>query len=224
MCKRFWMAALILTVLLAACAPAAVPAAPTAPKTIEKIQVALGFVPSVQSSPFYVAQDKGYYAAEGLEVELKYGQIQNLLKQVSDGALQAQWPQAEPLRGFSFNPQGDLLVLRQRSIAVLRSPSGRAAEEWPLPAPTQGLSVPYRTVLGRRNGEILVSDFNTGQVRRFSAAHVELPSVGKLATWPGQFAGPGGWPGELTEPRGLAEDQQGRLYVSDGSLSRHPAF
>jgi NitT/TauT family transport system substrate-binding protein len=57
----------------------------SAPHTLVKLRVALGFVPSVQSAPYYVAQDKGYYAAEGLEVELKYGTIQNLLKLVSDG-------------------------------------------------------------------------------------------------------------------------------------------
>lgn len=82
--------ALFLFTAQAACAPApAATAVPpkSAPKNIEKIQVALGFVPSVQSAPYYVAQDKGDYATEGLEVELKYGQIQNLLQQVSDGTL-----------------------------------------------------------------------------------------------------------------------------------------
>jgi NitT/TauT family transport system substrate-binding protein len=84
----------------AACAPGAGPAAapaPSAPPTtapaaatgaLAKIQVALGFVPSVQNAPYYVAQDKGYYAAEGLEVEFKYGQVQNLLKQLSDGTIE----------------------------------------------------------------------------------------------------------------------------------------
>jgi NitT/TauT family transport system substrate-binding protein len=57
----------------------------SAPRPLVHVQVALGFVPSVQSAPYYVAQDKGYYAAEGLDVELKYGTIQNLLKLVSDG-------------------------------------------------------------------------------------------------------------------------------------------
>src|SRR5438132_4380925 len=84
----------LIALLLVACFPAAAPAttAPAAPTTAPQgtthIQVALGFVPSVQSAPFYVAQDKGYYAAEGLDVELKYGSIQNLLKQVSDGSIE----------------------------------------------------------------------------------------------------------------------------------------
>jgi NitT/TauT family transport system substrate-binding protein len=74
-----------------AVAPGATPtaaAAPTAATTsngLTHIQVALGFVPSVQSAPFYLAQDRGYYAAEGLDVEFKYGTIQNVLGLVSQG-------------------------------------------------------------------------------------------------------------------------------------------
>src|SRR5436309_2931053 len=81
--------ALALAVFAAACAPAATPAAvPTAPAAPVKVQLALGFVPSVQSAPYYLAQDKGYFAAEGLDVDIKYGAIQNLLKQVSDGTVE----------------------------------------------------------------------------------------------------------------------------------------
>lgn len=80
--------ALALMVFGVACAPAATPAPTTAPAAAVKVQLALGFVPSVQSAPYYLAQDKGYFAAEGLEVDIKYGAIQNLLKQVSDGTIE----------------------------------------------------------------------------------------------------------------------------------------
>jgi NitT/TauT family transport system substrate-binding protein len=33
----------------------------------------VGYIPDVQFAPFYVAQSKGHYAAEGLEVEIEYG-------------------------------------------------------------------------------------------------------------------------------------------------------
>ena len=75
---------------------------------MEHIQVALGFVPSVQSAPFYVAQDKGYYASEGLEVELKYGQIQNLLQQVSDGTI-----------AFASVSGDSLMPQRQQGVQVV---------------------------------------------------------------------------------------------------------
>ena len=121
--------AVIVCAALGACAPApATPAAtavpPTAaPRTLEHIQVALGFVPSVQSAPYYVAQDKGYYAAEGLEVELKYGQIQNLLQQVSDGSI-----------AFSSVSGDGLMPQRQQGVQVTyiltfwtKNPIGAAA-------------------------------------------------------------------------------------------------
>jgi NitT/TauT family transport system substrate-binding protein len=65
--------------------PAVAPAVAATSNGLTHVQVALGFVPSVQSAPFYVAQDRGYYAAEGLEVEFKYGTIQNVLGLVSQG-------------------------------------------------------------------------------------------------------------------------------------------
>jgi NitT/TauT family transport system substrate-binding protein len=97
--------------VLCACAPVAPASAPTAPASTApapiKLQVALGFVPSVQSAPFYVAQDRGYYAAEGLDVELKYGTIQNLLKLVSDGDV-----------AFASASGDSLIPQRQQGVAI----------------------------------------------------------------------------------------------------------
>ncbi|MGI8587442.1 MAG: ABC transporter substrate-binding protein [Chloroflexia bacterium] len=59
---------------------------PTA-RPMTKIVVAMGYIANVQFAPYYVAQDRGYYADEGLEVEFKYGQVNDLLKVVSTGAI-----------------------------------------------------------------------------------------------------------------------------------------
>jgi len=98
----------------AAAPPTAIPAAaaptPVANPTasgLTHVQVALGFVPSVQSSPFYVAQDKGYYSAEGLDVEFKYGTIQNLLTLVSQGDI-----------AFASASGDSLMPQRQQGVAV----------------------------------------------------------------------------------------------------------
>ncbi|HEY1291622.1 MAG TPA: ABC transporter substrate-binding protein [Chloroflexota bacterium] len=92
--------------------PSPVAAAPTAGANptangLTHVQVALGFVPSVQSAPFYVAQDKGYFAAEGLDVEFKYGTIQNLLTLVSQGDI-----------AFASASGDSLMPQRQQGVAV----------------------------------------------------------------------------------------------------------
>jgi NitT/TauT family transport system substrate-binding protein len=107
--------------LLAACAPVPTPnptvaptaipppaatSAPSAPG-LTRVQVALGFVPSVQSAPFYLAQDRGYYAAEGLDVQFSYGTIQNLLTQVAQGDI-----------AFASASGDALMPQRQQGVSV----------------------------------------------------------------------------------------------------------
>ncbi len=60
---------LLLVFILAGCAETA--SAP-APQEMTKIRLPMGYIPSVQYAPFYVASDKGYFAGEGLEIEFDY--------------------------------------------------------------------------------------------------------------------------------------------------------
>jgi len=77
---------LLTLLLLAACAPTASPTPATTglenaetesptPATSEltHIDLGVGFIPNVQFAPLYVAQARGFYAEEGLEVALEYG-------------------------------------------------------------------------------------------------------------------------------------------------------
>jgi putative riboflavin transport system substrate-binding protein len=74
---------LIVLVLIAGCAP------PTAskPKTLERIRLPMGYIPNVQYAPFYVAVDKGYFAAEGIELQFDYSFETDGMKLVGAGQL-----------------------------------------------------------------------------------------------------------------------------------------
>lgn len=63
--------------------PLATPAGP-----LTKITLAMGFIPSVQFAPFYVAQERGYFTDAGLDVQFRYGSETDLLKLVGTNELQ----------------------------------------------------------------------------------------------------------------------------------------
>jgi NitT/TauT family transport system substrate-binding protein len=88
--KRSWILSLLTLLLLAACGPVTSPTPATtggdevategAPQTssetsseLTHIDLGVGFIPNVQFAPLYVAQAKGYFADEGLDVALEHG-------------------------------------------------------------------------------------------------------------------------------------------------------
>ncbi len=72
----------VATGMLAGCASSGEEAAP------EKVTLAMGFIPNVQFTPFYVAVEEGYFANEGIEIEFDYGWETDLLKLVGSDELQ----------------------------------------------------------------------------------------------------------------------------------------
>lgn len=52
---------------------------------LTKVVLATGFFPSVQFAPYYLAVDKGYYRAQGLDVQIQNGPSPTLPRQVADG-------------------------------------------------------------------------------------------------------------------------------------------
>lgn len=75
----------ISALLLAGCAPAKTPT-PLSPNN--SVTIAMGFIPNVQFAPFYVAQEKGYFQAEGLTVTFNYGFEADLIKLLAADELQ----------------------------------------------------------------------------------------------------------------------------------------
>lgn len=71
----------------AASSPASATTAANSGKPAQKITIALSYIPNVQFASLYVAQDKGYFAAEGLDVTFQYGSIDNLMGLVASGQI-----------------------------------------------------------------------------------------------------------------------------------------
>ncbi len=53
----------------------------------DAVKLGVGFVPNVQFAPFYVGMDKGFFADEGINLELAYGYENDYLKLVGVGEL-----------------------------------------------------------------------------------------------------------------------------------------
>src|SRR3954469_16378222 len=72
---------------------AAITAATTTESTAENaavnttVKLGVGFVPNVQFAPFYVGMDKGFFAEEGINLELAYGYENDYIKLVGVGEL-----------------------------------------------------------------------------------------------------------------------------------------
>ncbi len=73
--------ALAAGILTAACA------APATKEPLRAIRLPVGYIASVQFAPLYVAIDKGYFAAEGLDVTLDYSYETNGVQLVGAGQL-----------------------------------------------------------------------------------------------------------------------------------------
>ncbi|KKP70178.1 hypothetical protein A2X44_00520 [candidate division CPR3 bacterium GWF2_35_18] len=54
---------------------------------LTKVKIGMGYIPNIQFTPFYVADENGYYEDEGLEVEFDYSMSTDLLKLLGQNEL-----------------------------------------------------------------------------------------------------------------------------------------
>src|SRR5262245_25143097 len=69
-------------------APAAAPAPTAANQPLREITVAMPYIPNVQFAHFYMADKKGYYAAEGLKITFDYNFETDVVQRVAQGTVQ----------------------------------------------------------------------------------------------------------------------------------------
>jgi NitT/TauT family transport system substrate-binding protein len=95
------IAGVLAGMLLAACAPGGQPTsgeAPPPPKDAEKVTLTLNWVPYGEHAPFYYGLKKGFYAEEGIDLEIKPGSGSgNTIKAVAAGQTTFGWADTPPL-------------------------------------------------------------------------------------------------------------------------------
>src|SRR5262249_7449079 len=120
------------TSLLAACAPAAAPtpvapapapAVQGAPPEREDVSVRLDWIPGSHHAPFYVALDKGWYAEQGLDVEVGAGNGSGQAAQLV-AAGQATFGHVEG--GALLRAIGSGMPLKSVALAGAKTPLGYA--------------------------------------------------------------------------------------------------
>ena len=70
MFHKFSCLFLLFSLALAGCQSALTPA--SSPQGLETIRLPVGYIPNVQFAPLYVAMEKGFYADQGIQLELDY--------------------------------------------------------------------------------------------------------------------------------------------------------
>ena len=82
--KRYKVMALVALLTLVGCSTNPAPT-PSPTPGLTPVTIGLGYKPDVQFAPFYVAANKGYYAAEGLEITFQNGNVPDLMKVMAAG-------------------------------------------------------------------------------------------------------------------------------------------
>lgn len=75
---------------------------------MQQVSIGLGYLPDIQFAPFYVAQSKGYYKAEGLDVTFHNGIVPDLIGSMAAGQ-----------NTFVFAGGDQLLVARGKNIDAI---------------------------------------------------------------------------------------------------------
>lgn len=186
--SRLWIPMALGVLFLTACAalPEGEGQPQDLPGPLTPLSLGVGFVPSVQFAPFYVGMAKGFYADEGLDVELAYGYENDYLKLVGTGESQFMIgsgdqvvlgrAQGLPVRyvmnWYSQYP----VVIFAREDAGIRVPADLAGKEIGIPGPFGASYVAFRGILdaaGLSESDVVLESIGFTQAAAVSEGTVD---------------------------------------------------
>lgn len=186
--KTILTVALVFLLALAACSPSATPSQETteSPQETEPplahIRLPLGYIPNIQFAPLYVAVEKGYYQAEGIEIEFDYSFETDGVSLVGAGELQfavvsgeqvllaraQELPVVYVMAWYQDYPVG---VVAKTSQSI-RTPQDLAGKKIGLPGPFGASYIGLRALLnagGLQESQVTLDSIGFNQVEALAA-------------------------------------------------------
>ena len=193
---RFIPLFVVFSLFAAACAGAApdptnVPELqPTAQPTLQHIRLPMGYIPSVQYAPFYVAVEKGYFRDAGLEVEFDYSFETDGVTLVGANNLQFALVSGEqvllaraqelPVVYVLAWWQNYPVALVARKDAGVRTPADLAGKKIGLPGPFGASYIGLRALLsagGLSESDVTLDSIGFNQVEALTAGQEQVVVV-----------------------------------------------
>jgi NitT/TauT family transport system substrate-binding protein len=153
------------------------------------ITMAMPYIPNIQFAPFYIADKKGYYAAEGLKVSFDYNFQTDVVERVTQGTVQfgnASGPdvllaraQGRPIVSVATYSQRFPVVFFSKADANIKTPADLKGKSVGIPGHfgasyTGLLALLYANKL--KESDLNVQDIGFAQVQALSEGKVQVAS------------------------------------------------
>jgi NitT/TauT family transport system substrate-binding protein len=197
--KRLSILVISVLIALAGCDTSVTPATPTpvpppTTQALTKVTIALGYIPDVQFTPFYVALNRGYYRDEGLDVTFNNGIVTDLIKLLGEGAQDINFAVASGDEIIPARLQGVPVVYvmtwyRQYPVAAasivgkgptLKSPADLKGHTVGVPGPFGSTYIGLQALLKAGNltlNDIQLKSINFTQVPSLTQGQVDVAMV-----------------------------------------------
>lgn len=160
-----------------------------APEQVQEIVLAMPYIPNVQFSQFYVADKKGYYAAEGLKVTFDYNFETDVVQRVAQGTLQfglasgdsvlLARAQGLPVRTVATNSQRFPTVFFSKADQNIVTPADMKGKILGIPGRFGASYIGLRALLYAQNmteQDLTIQEIGFAQVAALSEDKVQIAS------------------------------------------------